>query len=150
MLRVTRLALVHYCLAAVAVAIVVKSFWVQIVEGRRWSRLAEGQHYTGSVLPARRGAILDASGMVLAESQQLITLSVAPREVRDSRRLERALLQVGVSREAARAATDRKRRWVPIARRFNPSEVAALTKMTGVYTSVATQRVTRYALRGWS
>jgi cell division protein FtsI (penicillin-binding protein 3) len=142
MLRVTRLALVHYCLAAVAVAIVVKSFWVQIVEGRRWSRLAEGQHYTGSVLPARRGAILDASGMVLAESQQLITLSVAPREVRDSRRLERALLQVGVSREAARAATDRKRRWVPIARRFNPSEVAALTKMTGVYTSVATQRVT--------
>ncbi|MEW5919335.1 MAG: penicillin-binding protein 2, partial [Gemmatimonadota bacterium] len=86
--------------------------------------------------------IFDATGMTLAESQQLITLNVAPREVRDRRRLERALLKVGVSRDVARAAVDRKRRWVVIPRRFNPSEVAALTKMTGVYTSVATQRVT--------
>ena len=142
MLRTTRLAVLNYCLLAFAVALVVKSFWVQLVEGKRWSRLAARQHYAGSVLPARRGAIFDATGMTLAESQQLITLSVAPREVRDRRRLERALLKVGVSRDVARAATDRRRRWVPIPRRFNPSEVAALTKMTGVYTNVATQRVT--------
>jgi cell division protein FtsI (penicillin-binding protein 3) len=141
MLRVTRLTLVSYCLIAVAAALVVKSFWVQLVEGKRWSQLAERQHYTGSVLPARRGAILDATGMMLAESQQLISLSVAPREVRDRRRLERALLKVGVPRDVARNAVDRRRRWVPIPRRFNPSQVAALTKMTGVYTNVATQRV---------
>ena len=142
MLRVTRLAVVNYCLVAFALALAVKSFWVQLVEGKRWSRLAESQHYTGSVLPARRGDILDATGMTLAESQQLITLSVAPREVRDRRRLERALLKVGIPRDVARTATDKRRRWVPIPKRFNPSEVAALTKMTGVYTSVATQRVT--------
>jgi cell division protein FtsI (penicillin-binding protein 3) len=142
MLRVPRLAVVNYSLVAFAVALAVKSFWVQLVEGRRWSSLADNQHYTGSPLPARRGAILDATGMMLAESQQLITLSVAPREVRDRRRLERALLKVGIPREVARNAIDKRRRWVPIARRFNPSEVAALTKMTGVYTSVATQRVT--------
>ncbi|MGH7714185.1 MAG: penicillin-binding transpeptidase domain-containing protein, partial [Gemmatimonadaceae bacterium] len=142
MLRITRLAIVNYCLVAFAVGLAVKSFWVQLVEGKRWSRLADGQHYTGSVLPARRGPILDATGMTLAESQQLITLSVAPREVRDRRRLERALLKVGVPRDVARTAADRRRRWVPIPRRFNPSEVAALTKMTGVYTNVATQRVT--------
>lgn len=142
MLRITRLAVVNYSLIAFAGALVVKSFWVQLVEGSRWSRLADNQHYTGSVLPARRGTIVDATGLTLAESQQLITLSVAPREVRDRARLERALLKVGVSRDVARAASDKKRRWVPIPRRFNPSEVAALTKMTGVYTSVATQRVT--------
>lgn len=142
MLRVPRLAVVNYSLVAFAVALAVKSFWVQLVEGRRWSSLADNQHYTGSPLPARRGAIFDATGMMLAESQQLITLSVAPREVRDRRRLERALLKVGIPRDVARNAIDKRRRWVPIARRFNPSEVAALIKMTGVYTSVATQRVT--------
>ncbi|MGQ0640348.1 MAG: penicillin-binding transpeptidase domain-containing protein [Gemmatimonadaceae bacterium] len=142
MLRITRLTVVNYCLVAFAAALAIKSFWVQLIEGDRWSRLAENQHYTGSVLPARRGAILDATGMMLAESQQLISLSVAPREVRDRRKLERALLKVGVPRDVARLATDRRRRWVQIPRRFNPSEVAALTKMTGVYTNVATQRVT--------
>ncbi len=142
MLRTTRLAVVNYCLVAFSVALVVKSFWVQLVEGRRWSGLADRQHYAGSVLPARRGPILDATGMMLAESQQLISLSVAPREVRDRRRLERALLKVGVPRDVAKTAIDQRRRWVPIPRRFNPSEVAALTKMTGVYTNVATQRVT--------
>jgi len=142
MLRINRLAVVNYSLVAFAGALVVKSFWVQLVEGNRWSNLADNQHYTGSPLPARRGTILDATGLTLAESQQLITLSVAPREVRDARKLERALLKVGIARDVARAAGDKKRRWVPIPRRFNPSEVAALTKMRGVYTSVATQRVT--------
>ncbi|MGQ0538074.1 MAG: penicillin-binding transpeptidase domain-containing protein [Gemmatimonadaceae bacterium] len=141
MLRSTRLTLVSTCLIVFAVALAVKSFWVQIVEGDRWSRLAERQHYVGAVLPARRGSILDATGMPLAESRQLIMLSIAPREVRERRRLERSLLQAGVGRAVVRDALDRRKRWVPIPRRFNPSEVAVLTKMTGVYTSVATNRV---------
>ena len=109
MLRVPRLAVVNYSLVAFAVALAVKSFWVQLVEGRRWSSLADSQHYTGSPLPARRGAIVDATGMMLAESQQLITLSVAPREVRDQRRLQRALLKVGVPRDVAKNAIDKRR-----------------------------------------
>lgn len=132
MLRETRLRIVHGVLVAFAVALVVRSGWVQLWQGETWERLAARQQYAQSALPAPRGEILDVAGMPLAQSQVQVRLNVVPKEVKEPRRLARSLQRLGVDRATLRRVADQSRKWVPISRTFLPSDVATITAMPGV------------------
>jgi cell division protein FtsI (penicillin-binding protein 3) len=140
MLR-NRIGIVHAALVLFALLLVGRAGKVQLLERDAWARRAERQQVAADSLPAPRGAILDATGEVLAESRELVTLSVAPREVRDLRALRRALDKAGVAPAVARRATDRRRAWVDLPGTFLPSRVTGLVSLRGVHAKPAVERV---------
>ena len=140
MLR-NRIGIVHAALALFAVLLVGRAAKVQLLERDEWARRAERQQVAADSLPAPRGAILDATGDVLAESRELVTIAVAPREVRDLAVLRRALVKAGVPAAVARRATDRRRAWVDVPGTFLPSKVSEVVAMRGVRARPAIERV---------
>lgn len=150
-----RFTLVEWGIAAFAVAILGKAAWVQLVQGDAWRQLATRQQVRQEVLPAPRGRILDAAGVPLVESQALVTLSIAPRELpcpkpkpgarptcpqRDS--LAKRLARLGVPRADVRKALDTTRRWVNVRGRYPVADAGPLLGMRGVYPQFSMARVT--------
>ena len=140
MTRNHRIGIVHAALALLALGVLGKAAHVQLWQGNAWSELARRQHYTAREVPAPRGRIVDASGAILATTREVVSLEVAPREVRDLARLRRALAQAKVPAEWVARATDRKRQWVSIPGRYVAEDVAALTATRGVYTTPVSDR----------
>src|SRR5947207_13760049 len=135
-----RIAFVHAALLLLALAVLARSAWVQLVHGRAWANVARRQQFTAKQVPAPRGLILDVSGRTLATTRELVRLDVAPHEVRDLRALRDALLRAGVARDWALKVTDLSRAWVVLPGRFVAEDVAALTAMRGVYTTPVSER----------
>lgn len=141
MRRISRYGIINLALLAFALAILGRAAWVQLWEGAAWAARAERQHFTDAAAPAPRGDILDATGLPLAESREMLRLAVAPREVREPGALRRALSRAGVGPTWVARATDRKRAWVVIPGRFLPSDIAGALGMRGVYTEPTSERV---------
>jgi cell division protein FtsI (penicillin-binding protein 3) len=141
MIRSSRIGILHLSLAVFALAVIAKAAKVQLVDGNAWAAEARSQHYMRRDLPALRGDILDAAGRALAESRDMVQLSVAPKEVREPHALANALLRAGVDRKWIARATDTTRKWVEIPRDFRAADVAMLTAMRGVYTDPIADRV---------
>lgn len=140
--RFRRIGVVHAALALLALAILVKTAHVQLVQGGAWSDLARRQHYTAKEVPAPRGTILDAGGRTLATTREVVRLDVAPREVKagELRKLRRTLIAAGVEPAWASRATDTRRSWVVLPGRFVAEDVAPITAMRGVYTTPVSDR----------
>ncbi|MEP6778842.1 MAG: penicillin-binding transpeptidase domain-containing protein [Gemmatimonadaceae bacterium] len=143
----TRASLVHAGLVLFALAIVAKAIQVQILDGRFWSEKAARQHVAESSLPAPRGPILDERGFVLAESRELVQLSIAPREVRHSLKqddrplLARELKALGVSREVIRSVIDTNTKWVSIPNYFGTRDAKAILELRrGIHPTYVMQR----------
>jgi cell division protein FtsI (penicillin-binding protein 3) len=141
MARFTRSQVVHGALAAFAALLVIRAAQVQLWEGRDWAARARRQHYGAKQVPAPRGALLDARGVPLAQSRELVKLSIAPREVRDRRALGKSLRKLGVPGLWVARATDAKRKWVVLPGRYLPVDASEVTAMHGVYTEIAIDRV---------
>jgi cell division protein FtsI (penicillin-binding protein 3) len=140
MLQATRLRVLHGVLVAFAVALVLRSAWVQLWQGEKWERMASWQHYSRNALPAPRGEILDVAGVPLAQSEVRVRLNVAPPELKDAKRVARDLKRIGVDAATIRRATDRKRKWVQIPKVFMPSEVTVVSALPGVHAVPSVQR----------
>ncbi len=138
--RNRRIGIVHASLALVACAVIGKAVHVQLVQGDDWAAAAHRQHFSNREVPAPRGLILDASGATLATSRELVRLEIAPREVRDSRKLRRALVAAGVDEGTALRAVDRKLKWATVPDRFVAEDVASISAMRGVYTTPISDR----------
>ena len=139
--RLTRSQVVHGALGAFAALLVVRAAQVQLWEGRDWAARAHKQHYGAREIPAPRGTLLDARGIPLAQSRELVKLSIAPHEVRDRRVLGKALRTLGVPAAWVARATDARRKWVVLPGRYLPVDAATVTAMRGVYTEIAIDRV---------
>lgn len=136
-----RLTVLHLSLIGFALAIVARAAQVQLWQGKAWAARAERQHYAEAALPAPRGDILDASGATLAQSREVVRLSIAPREVRERAALERALRRAGVPASSIRHALDTARQWVVLPGRYLAADVAAALAMRGVYAEPIVDRV---------
>ncbi|MEO8624827.1 MAG: hypothetical protein ABI625_27335 [bacterium] len=112
MTRPSRVGIIHLALALFVVALLVKAARVQLFEGKRLAATAVHQQSTTSAIPAPRGEILDARGQLLAQSRETVKLDIAPKEVRDLRKLRTALERAKIPREWVARATDSSRRWV--------------------------------------
>lgn len=137
----SRPAIVHGVLVVFTAALVVRAAQVQLLQHRQWAQRAASQQTAETSLPAPRGDIVDATGVTLARSRELVRLSFALDDMKDRRALYRMLLKAGVPPHRARPVLDRKRKWYDLRERFQPSEVAALLKMPGVHSAPAGERV---------
>jgi cell division protein FtsI (penicillin-binding protein 3) len=137
-----RIGIVHAMLALLMLAVLGKAGHVQLAQGRAWAELAHRQHFTARTIPAPRGAIMDAAGRVLATSRDLVKIEIAPREVRsgEARRLRRALVDAGVEPAVAARVLDADRSWLVVPGRFVAEDVAPITAMRGVYTTMVSDR----------
>jgi cell division protein FtsI (penicillin-binding protein 3) len=139
--RFTRTQVVHGALAAFAALLVIRAAQVQLWEGRHWAARAHKQHYGEKEIPAPRGALLDARGVPLAQSRELVKLSIAPQEVRDRSALRRSLRKLGVPPVWVARAIDARRKWVVLPGRYLPVDASSVTAMRGVYSEIAIDRV---------
>jgi cell division protein FtsI (penicillin-binding protein 3) len=139
--RLSRSQVVHGALGAFAALLVIRAAQVQLWQGRDWAARARQQHYGARQIPAPRGGLLDARGIPLAQSRELVKLSIAPREVRDRGALGKSLRKLGVPGAWVARATDAKRKWVVLPGRYLPVDASDVTAMRGVYTEIAIDRV---------
>jgi cell division protein FtsI (penicillin-binding protein 3) len=146
-----RAVLLHLSLVAFAVALLYRAGQVQLVQGKEWARLADGQHLQADTLRAPRGTIEDDRGDPLAVSREVLRLSIAPNQVRPpratpaeqdsiARALGRELAALGVSRGTIARALDSTRPYAPVPGLYLPSEVRALRAMRGVRAEWVMQR----------
>ncbi|HEY0971341.1 MAG TPA: penicillin-binding protein 2, partial [Gemmatimonadales bacterium] len=140
-----RLGVVHGALVLFAVALIGRAGLVQLVQHEVWLGRAERQQLRADTLPAPRGAILDAQGEVLAESQEQVAIAVAPRELRSPGKLRELLRDAGVPASIVRRATDTSRAWVEIPQRLLPMEAAPVAALRGVHATPSVRRVSSSA-----
>jgi cell division protein FtsI (penicillin-binding protein 3) len=142
MIRSRRIKIVHALLAAFALVVIGQAAQVQLLQGHAWRARAARQQFAPREMPAPRGDILDAAGLVLAQSRELVQLEIAPREVRAAERttLRRVLTKEKVKPEWIRRALDPRHAWVTLPGRYLTTDLAAATRLHGVYASAASVR----------
>ncbi len=135
----TRIGFIQFLFFGGLTAVVVRAVQLQIVEGGKWSRLAETTRTVTEELEPRRGTIYDRSGAQLAVSQEYYHVGIATWEVPPSQRDRVARLVIGELdlparevREKFRRARPRKDyiyRWAPA----SAGQVEELRKVRGVH-----------------
>ena len=145
-----RFALVEWGVALFAIAILVKAAHVQLLNGRKWSELANRQQTRLERLPAPRGRMIDATGMPLVESRELVSFNVAPKEVRkeDRAALAHTLAKLRAPQPYARRALDTTRKWVNLPGRYPVSDAGPMIGMRGVYATYEMARLMAIQSRG--
>ena len=133
MIRSSRIGLAHSALALFAVAILVQSARVQLVQGRGWRAQAERQQTTDKVVPAHRGDILDVSHRVLAQSHEVLGFEIAPREVNERKKLRTALVKLKVDPTVVARALDTSNKYLVVPGRYRTSDAAQLMSLRGVH-----------------
>ncbi|MGQ0648760.1 MAG: penicillin-binding transpeptidase domain-containing protein [Gemmatimonadaceae bacterium] len=136
-----RFKIVHVVLVLFALTLIGRAGYVQLWQHEHWSARAMRQQLAESSIPAARGDIEDANGLPIAYSRELVSLSVAPSEVKDFGTLTRAMTEAGIPRAEVRRATNRKRRWIEVRGRYLPSRVAPVTRLNGVHVTNVGDRV---------
>ena len=144
-----RASLIHGSLVLFAMALIARAIQVQLIDGPMWAQSAAKQQIRQSDLAAPRGQILDERGVVLAESRELVQISIAPNQVRrdrtakldERRELLRGLTALGVSKPLIHAALDSTKTWVEIPKSYVPRDVEGLLKLHGVKPQFVMQRV---------
>ena len=83
---VVRLGAVQIAFAISVATLLVRLAQVQLVDGAGYRDRASAQRTSDVELPARRGAIFDREGIVLARTQEIYHVNVAPNELRNAER----------------------------------------------------------------
>ncbi len=134
-----RMMLVHVTLVAFALAVLGKAVQVQLVDQDKWEKAAADQQVRTLDVEPLRGRVLDANGVTLVESRELIRFGVDPRAIDSTKRygdarivLRRELKALGVKPAIIRRALDESVKWVSIPGLFAPSDVERLQQLRAV------------------
>ncbi len=142
-----RTMIVHASLVVFALALVARAVQVQLVNANRWERVAERQQVNARDVLPPRGRILDANGLVLVESRELIRLGITPRQLTPFRKrgasrsdpltdtrlmVRKGLKSLSVHDTLIRRVMDTTRKWVELPMLFLPSEVERFVGLPGV------------------
>ncbi|CAN5594153.1 penicillin-binding protein [soil metagenome] len=136
----SRVGTIHLLLALFVVALLVKTARVQLLDGRRLAARGARQQSATTNIPAPRGEIFDARGQLMAQSRETVKLDIAPKEVRDLHKLRNALVRAHIPAEWVARATDSSRKWVTLPSRYRAEDVASITAMRGVYSTLVIER----------
>jgi cell division protein FtsI (penicillin-binding protein 3) len=145
-----RFTFMEWGVAAFAVAILVKAATVQLYDGDKWAARAARQQTRLERLPAPRGRMVDAMGTPLVESREMVSFSIAPREVRTADRvaLARTMKRIGVPTMFARRALDTTRKWVNLPGQYLASNAGPIIGMRGITTNYRMARLMAIQSRG--
>jgi cell division protein FtsI (penicillin-binding protein 3) len=136
-----RIAAIQFGFALGILAVLTRAAQLQIVEAERWEREAARQRTEKVVLPARRGALYDRSGIPLAITQEFYHVGVAPNELEDVRTAFVLLVRnLGVSAPALNREFQARKRWIYLHGPFNATQVQALRRVKGIHLSGEFQR----------
>lgn len=130
----TRLTFVQIGLGLAFTAAVVQAARLQVLQGSEFSAEARRSRMAREVLPARRGAIRDRTGVPLAITQEYYHIGLAPNEFRD---LDAGLRTVAraLSIPADRLRRDARsgRSWIYYHGPFTAAQVDPLRDLKGVH-----------------
>ena len=136
-----RIAVVQFGFALGVIAIVARAAQLQLVQGGQWAEQAERQRTERTVLPARRGALLDRTGIPLALSQEFYHVGIAPNELSNISRAVKLLSRhLGVSRAALERDLRARKRWIYLHGPFTATQVQPLRKLDGIHLTGDFQR----------
>ncbi len=79
-----RIVRMTYCAIVVLLLLLVRTAWIQIVDGERLSRAALEQQTSDNTVSAKRGKIFDRNYKVLASNTSVETISITPADLRKS------------------------------------------------------------------
>ena len=85
-----RIKIIQWFFIGFLVAITVRLFYWQILQSDRLQAKAEGQHFAGSKIPAKRGDIYFSDGSVLASSQPVFSLFANPNVLKGEQKSQLA------------------------------------------------------------
>ncbi len=145
-----RFTLMEWGVALFAFAILGKAASVQLIDGSKWAARAARQQTRLERLPAPRGRMLDATGTPLVESREMVSFSIAPREVRTSDRmaLARTMKRINVPTVFARRALDTMRKWVNLPGQYPVADAGSMIGMRGVTANYEMARLMAIQSRG--
>jgi len=145
-----RFTLMEWGVALFAVAIIVKAGKVQLLDGSSWAAHAARQQTRLERLPAPRGRMVDVNGTPLVESREMVSFSIAPRELRPSDRaaLARTMKRINVPATFARRALDTTRKWVNLPGQYPVSDAGPMIGMRGVTATYVMARLMALQSRG--
>ncbi len=145
-----RFTLMEWGVALFAVAIIVKAGQVQLLDGSSWAAHAARQQTRLERLPAPRGRMIDVNGTPLVESREMVSFSIAPRELRPSDRaaLARTMKRINVPATFARRALDTTRKWVNLPGQYPVSDAGPMIGMRGVTATYVMARLMALQSRG--
>jgi cell division protein FtsI (penicillin-binding protein 3) len=140
MIRSKRIGLAHATLAVFALAILIQSARVQLAQGKAWRARAERQQSTERTVPAPRGDILDVTHHVLAQSREMVRLEITPREIREPRKLRKALSQLHLDAALIARALDTSVKYLTVPGRFLAVDAAPAMALRGVHSFTSITR----------
>lgn len=137
----TRIAVVQFAFALGVIAILARTAQLQLAQGDKWAEQAQRQRTERTVLPARRGALYDRTGIPLAISQEFYHVGVAPNELTDPPRAIQLLSRhLGVPQVALGRDVRARKRWIYFHGPFTASQVQPLRKLDGIHLTGDFQR----------
>ncbi|MEN9817681.1 MAG: cell division protein FtsI [Gemmatimonadota bacterium] len=143
-------------LLVATVGVIARAAQLQLLEHEQWSQVARRQHVREREVRPARGAIEDAAGGVLAQSRDLVRLSIDPRALRpglgrprgaddtvpDYRtRVRDGLGALSVPDAVMRRAMDTLQRPLQLPGQFLPSDVERFVGIPGIRRLGVVQRV---------
>ena len=106
-----RMAILVLGLASLFVAVLVRLWLLQVVQGPRWKSAAENNRLRRLPLEAPRGLVTDVHGEIVLDNRPTYQLLLFPEEITDPARTEAFLTQVGIAPfEEIRARVEKARR----------------------------------------
>jgi cell division protein FtsI (penicillin-binding protein 3) len=135
-----RIAAIQFGFMLGVAAIVARAVQLQLIQGDQWAQQALRQRTERVVLPARRGALYDRSGVPLAVSQEYYHVGIAPNELANPRTAGQLLSrQLGVSWPALQRDL-RSKRWIYYHGPFTATQVQQLRRLDGIHLTRDFQR----------
>ncbi len=92
-----RVAVMLIALAGALAAIVLRLWWLEVVQGPRWRAAAENNRLRRLPLEAPRGTVTDLHGEVVLDNRPTYQLLVFPEEMGDPVRTEAFLTRIGIA-----------------------------------------------------
>ena len=73
-----RMRTILFVIFMIIIMLIVRVFFIQIIDGKRLSKMAYEQQTLGRSINPKRGTIFDSTGQVLAQSSTVETVTVNP------------------------------------------------------------------------
>lgn len=140
----TRIAFVQLMIGAAALGIVGKSAQLQLGQRQKWLDQAERERTRVQTLPARRGSILDRTGVLLAQTRESYHFGISTNQIDDPKALSRLVTQSLKRPKQTAAALERELRTLKYKYfygPFSPIEMEQIRKQKGVDLRTEYQRV---------
>lgn len=140
----------YFCLLAVLIlVIIIRLFFVEVVNSNTLQQKAIDQWTRELPVKAKRGNILSSDGKILATSADSFAVFVRTRSVKDSQKVSQILGELfGVDSQSLQQKIDKKgTSEITVKRQVTKNEIIKLTdyNLDGVYYSVDNKRVYPYA-----